>query len=94
MGNHASEQELINKVVTKLKEVIKEHLPDVDPDQISENSEFEKDLNLGSLEMSTILMDIEDAFNIRIQEEEFQTLKNVGDLVRTVVKHLSAKAPS
>ncbi|MHA2610635.1 MAG: acyl carrier protein [bacterium JZ-2024 1] len=94
MGNHASEQELINKVVSKLKEVIKEHLPDVDPDQITEHSEFEKDLNLGSLEMSTILMDIEDAFNIRIQEEEFQTLKNVGDLVRTVVKHLSAKAPS
>ncbi len=94
MANHASEQELVHQVIAKLKDVIKEHLPDLSPDQIHEHSEFEKDLNLGSLEMSTILMDIEDAFNIRIQEEEFQTMKNVGDLVRTVVKHLSAQTPS
>jgi acyl carrier protein len=85
----ATETENINKVVTRLKEIIKEHLPDVDADIITETTTFDKDLNLGSLEMSTILMDIEDSFQVRITDEEIEQMKNVGDLVRTVVKHLA-----
>lgn len=85
----ATETENVTRVVNRLKEIIKEHLPDVDPETITENTSFDKDLMLGSLEMSTILMDIEDSFQVRITDEEIEQMKNVGDLVRTVVKHLN-----
>ncbi len=87
MGN--GQNDLAEKVIARLKEIIKEHLPDVDPESIGPETTFDKDLNLGSLEMSTILMDIEDSFEIRISDEELEQLRNVRDLVETVVKHIS-----
>ena len=77
----------IEQVTSKLKEIIKEHLPDINADTITATTTFDSDLNLGSLEMSTILMDIEDAFNIRIQDDEVESMKTVGDLVKCIVGH-------
>lgn len=77
----------VDQVTGKLKEIIKEHLPDINTDTITAATTFDSDLNLGSLEMSTILMDIEDAFDIRIQDEEVETMKTVGDLVKCIVGH-------
>ncbi len=88
----ATQQEQAEKVIGKLKEIMKEFLPDVDIEKITGETTFDSDLNLGSLEMSTILMDIEDSFNIRISDEEVESMRKVEDLVKCILKHLPSES--
>lgn len=61
----------------KIKEIIAEKM-DIDPQEITLDSSFE-DMQIDSLDMVEIVMDLEEAFDISIETGE--GLKTVGDLV-------------
>ena len=62
----------------KLQDIISNYL-DIDPKSITEESSF-KDMEVDSLDMVEIVMEIEDAFGITIDETaEIQT---VGDIIK------------
>lgn len=64
----------------KIKEIIAEKM-DIDTDEITEESSFES-LEIDSLDMVEIVMDLEEAFDISIETNE--NLKTIGDLVEYI----------
>ena len=67
----------------KLKNVIAEVL-NVDPDEISLDSTFVDDLGADSLDIFQIIMGIEEAFDIEIENEEAEKIVTVGDAVEKI----------
>jgi acyl carrier protein len=65
-------------VLEKIKEVIVEQLG-VDADAITLATTFQEDLGADSLDLFQIIMDLEEEFNVKI--EEVEAIKTVGDAV-------------
>ena len=63
--------------LTKLKELIANVL-NVDPNEITEETTFVEDLGADSLDVFQIVMDLEDAFQIQIPQEEVEKITTVG----------------
>jgi nodulation protein F len=62
--------------------------------KITRDTEFE-DVGIGSLELTEIVMDLEDLFDIQIDlnaAEAWDSLKNVGDVVDALDKLVSARS--
>lgn len=64
----------------KIKELITNYV-DVDPESITENSKFVEDLSFNSYDFMSMLGEIEDEFDITIDEEEAINLHTVGEAV-------------
>ena len=67
----------------KLKTVIEEKL-NAEGAEITESTSFKEDLDADSLDLFELVMSLEDEFNAEIPDEEVETMKTVGD----IVKHL------
>ncbi|GFP74906.1 acyl carrier protein [Clostridium fungisolvens] len=65
-------------VLEKIKEVIVEQLG-VDADAITLKTTFQEDLGADSLDLFQIIMDLEEEFNVKI--EDVEAIKTVGDAV-------------
>ncbi len=64
----------------KIKAIIAEKM-DMDPSKITEETSF-KDMEVDSLDMVEIVMDIEEAFDISIDTAE--NIQTIGDLVKLI----------
>ena len=67
-------------MIEKLKEIIGNYV-EVNPDDITENSRFIEDIGLNSYDFMCMLGDIEDEFNITVDEAEIVNLRTVGEAV-------------
>ena len=68
-------------VFEKIKELICEQF-DVDPAEITTETNFLQDLSADSLDFVELVMNIEDSFQLpEISEEEIRAIQTVGDLV-------------
>ena len=65
-----------------IKQIIKKQI-DIDTSNITMDTTFE-DLQIDSLDMAEIVMDIEDHFDVIIDSN--QNLKSIGDLVKVCQK--------
>lgn len=66
----------------KIKAIIADKM-DLDPDKITEQSSF-KDLEMDSLDMVEIVMDMEDEFDITIETSEgLETIADLIELIRS-----------
>lgn len=72
----------------KLKEIIAEVL-NVDPDEISPETTFTDDLGADSLDVYQIVMGIEDAFDIHVDEEAAESITTVGQAVELIKEALN-----
>jgi acyl carrier protein len=82
-------------------EVIRAHLADeleVDPATISEATRFREDLEADSLDLYTLVQELEDTYGVRISDEQAAQIKTVGQAVEFVLSvsggdaHASAPA--
>ena len=64
----------------KLQDIISNYL-DIDPKSITEESSF-KDMEVDSLDMVEIVMEIEDAFGIT--SDETAEIQTVGDIIKLI----------
>ncbi len=53
-----------------------------DISEIKESTSFIDDLNLDSLDMVELMMNMEDEFGVEIPESETEKLKTVGDVIQ------------
>ena len=67
----------------KLREIIADVM-NIDEKEIKEDSSFENDLGAGSLDVFQIIMGIEDAFDIEIDNDEAEKIVTVGDAVEQI----------
>lgn len=76
----------------KLKEIIKIYLPeDVSVDDITPESNFLSELNINSANLVDIVLDVEDAFDIRLENEDMDEMHTVNDALSIVDKKLVEK---
>jgi acyl carrier protein len=68
--------------------VIRDHLADeleVDPDTISEATRFKEDLEADSLDLYTLVQELEDTYGVTISEEQAAKILTVGQAVDFVL---------
>ena len=82
-------------------QVIRAHLADeleVDPETISESTRFREDLEADSLDLYTLVQELEDSYGVRISDEQAAKIQTVGQAVEFVLArsgggtHASASA--
>ena len=69
-------------------QVIRGHLADeleVDPKTISESTRFKEDLEADSLDLYTLVQELEDSYGVRISDEEASRILTVGQAVDFVI---------
>jgi acyl carrier protein len=73
--------------------LIRAHLADeleVDPELIEESSRFRGDLEADSLDLYTLVQELEDSYGVRMSDEEAARIVTVGQAVDFVVAHAPA----
>jgi acyl carrier protein len=73
--------------------LIKAHLVDeleVDPDRITEATRFREDLEADSLDLYTLVQELEDSYGIQISDEEAAKILTVSQAVDFVLAHAPA----
>ena len=68
--------EIISQILAILEDVA-----EVSPEDVNENSVLMDDLDLSSMEILTIVADLEETFGLRIPEKELRNFVTIGDLV-------------
>lgn len=75
-----------------LKEIIKVYLPDDVPvEEIKEESHFINELNINSANLVDIILDVEDAFDIRLENEDMDKMHTVKDALSIIDQKLKEK---
>ena len=67
----------------KLKTIIAEQL-DVETVRVTSEATFMQDLGADSLDLTELVMEMEEAFGIEIPDSDLETIKTVGDAERYV----------
>ncbi|MCR3757408.1 acyl carrier protein [Clostridium felsineum] len=75
-------------LLDKVREIIASQI-NVDKETIDMSTSFEKDLNVDSLDLFQIIIELEEKFDIQIEETE--NIKTVGDAVKFIEKKLKNK---
>ncbi len=74
--------------------VIAAHLADeldLDPARIDESTRFKEDLDADSLDLYTLVQELEDAYGVRISDEQAVGILSVGQAVDFVLEHAVAR---
>lgn len=77
-------------IKTKVIEIIAERLSK-EQDKISENSNVVADLGADSLDIAEIMMDLEDEFGIKLEDENQDGPKTVGDIISYIEGKVAEK---
>ena len=68
--------------------LIRAHLVDeleVDPDQIRESTRFREDLEADSLDLYTLVQELEDSYGVKMSDEQAAKILTVGEAVEFVL---------
>ena len=73
-------------VVTLIRGHLADEL-DLDPQSISEDTRFKEDLEADSLDLYTLVQELEDTYGTRMSDEEAAGILTVGQAVDFVLAH-------
>lgn len=77
------------EVFEQLKEIIYDYLGD-DEIQINEDSLFIDDIGLSSLDMISIVGEVEDTFEIVVEDKDMPSIKTMNDAVNYIAERKEA----
>ncbi|WP_298998863.1 acyl carrier protein [Flagellimonas sp. S174] len=76
----------------ELKSIVANYLPDdVSAESISLESHFINELNINSANLVDIVLDVEDAFDIMLENEDMDQMETVQDALRIVDSKIESK---
>jgi acyl carrier protein len=78
-------------------ELIRAHLADeleLDPGRITESTHFKQDLDADSLDLYTLVQELEDVYGVKMSDEQAARIQTVGQAVDFVVEHLPSPSSS
>lgn len=67
----------------KIKDLIVDQL-DVEEGNVTMDTNIQDDLGADSLDIVDLIMAVEDEFEVKIEDEEVENLKTVGDIVNYI----------
>ena len=77
----------------ELKEIVKNYLPDdVSAESISQESHFVNELNINSANLVDIVLDVEDTFDIMLENEDMDQMGTVKDALRIIDSKIEEKS--
>lgn len=68
----------------KIKEIIVEQLNIDDGGFINLDTNLQEDLDADSLDAVEIIMNIEEEFDIKVDDDELENIKTIGDIVKYI----------
>ncbi|WP_343486264.1 phosphopantetheine-binding protein [Allomuricauda sp. d1] len=75
-----------------LKAIVGTYLPDdVSVDDIKPESDFTTELNINSANLVDIVLDVEDAFDIQLENEDMDGMKTVQDALNIIDTKINKK---
>lgn len=81
-----------NELIAKLKSIVKPYIQDEEAfNNLSEDTDFVKDLKINSANLVDVILDVEDAFDIRIENDEMEKMLSVKAAMDIVNSKLEAK---
>jgi len=81
------------EVEGKVIEIVSEQMG-VDKAEISKETSFVNDLNADSLDTVELVMELEDAFDLNIPDEEAEKIQAIGQAIDYIVDHLNKQQQS
>lgn len=60
---------------------------DIEPASISEQTRFKEDLEADSLDLYTLVQELEDTYGVRVSDEQAAEILTVGQAVEFVLAH-------
>lgn len=75
--------------------IVRQHLADeleVDPDAISEVTRLREDLEADSLDLFTLVQELDDSYGVTLPDDEAARITTVGEAIDCVLRHLPAAA--
>ena len=77
-------------------ELIRDHLADeldIDPARVREGSRFKQDLEADSLDLYTLVQELEDSYGVAMTDEQAAEILTVGQAVDFVLAHQPQPRP-
>ena len=78
-------------------ELIRAHLADeleLDPARVQEETRFKEDLEADSLDLYSLVQELEDTYGVRMSDEQAAKVQTVGQAVDFVLEHLPSTSGS
>lgn len=72
----------------KIRDVVAKELNIEDKDKIKPNSRFKEDLNVDSLDTIELIMGLENAFNLEIDDESAEKMLTIQDVIDYLEKKI------
>ena len=79
----------------EVTQLIRDHLADelqIDPSSVQEDTRFREDLEADSLDLYTLVQELEDSYGVKMSDEEAARIATVGQAVDFVVDHAPANS--
>jgi len=76
-------------------ELIRAHLADeleIDPGRVTEATHFKRDLDADSLDLYTLVQELEDSYGVTMSDDQAASITTVGQAVDFVLAHAPAVA--
>lgn len=77
----------------QIYELIRDHLADeleIDPQSITLETRFKEDLAADSLDLYTLVQELQDSYGVRIPDEQAADIRTVGQTVDFVLAHTAS----
>jgi acyl carrier protein len=74
----------------EILELVRSHLAselEIEPDRVGESTRFKEDLDADSLDLVTLVMELEDTYGVRIPDEQAARIVSVGQAVDYILAH-------
>ncbi len=81
----------VEEIRTRIKEIIS-NVTNIDPGEIGDDANLVEELQLDSLSLLEIGVDVDYEFKLGVSEERLGEMRTVGDAVALVQETLAAKA--
>ena len=80
------------ELITKLKTIVQPYIQDEEAfKKLSENTDFINDLKINSANLVDVILDVEDEFDIRIENDDMEKMTSVKAAMDIVNEKLATK---
>ena len=80
------------ELITKLKTIVQPYIQDEEAfSNLSENTDFISDLKINSANLVDVILDVEDEFDIRIENDDMEKMTSVKEAMDIVNEKLAEK---
>lgn len=75
------------EIFTKLRPIIAGYLPeDVSAEHINVDADLTQELNINSAHLVDVILDVEDAFDIELSNQDMENLRTVNDAIAIIIR--------